>query len=119
MRFGEFLGSAQELRLSDRLDGLKGRSGRRQPSCVAGRVGPLERERHPEALFGFEATVCERAIDYLDHKFLNIDVPEFKSLNPTVENIASVVWNRLETSVPGLYSVRVYETPKTWADVKR
>lgn len=65
----------------------------------------------------FEGVVCERAIARLDHKHLNIDVPEFASLNPTVENIARVVWDLLTPHVEGLYRVRIYETPKTWADV--
>ena len=30
-----------------------------------------------------------------DHKNLNIEVPEFKNLIPTVENIAIVIWNKL------------------------
>lgn len=70
-------------------------------------------------LRAFERAVCEHAIDYLDHKFLNIDIAEFESLNPTVENIAGVVWDRLEPVVRGLHCVRVYETPKTWADVMK
>ncbi len=78
-------------------------------------------ERSPEDdsfdLQSFERCVCDNVIDYLDHKHLNIDIVEFQSLNPTVENIAGVVWDRLEPVVPGLHAVRVYETPKTWADV--
>ncbi|WP_417887368.1 6-pyruvoyl trahydropterin synthase family protein [Zunongwangia sp.] len=30
-----------------------------------------------------------------DHKNLNIEVPEFKDRNPTAENIAIVIWNKL------------------------
>jgi 6-pyruvoyltetrahydropterin/6-carboxytetrahydropterin synthase len=51
-----------------------------------------------------------------DHKNLNIEVEEFKDLNPTAENIAVVIWNRLR---PGLklnleLSVTLYETPRNF-----
>jgi len=51
-----------------------------------------------------------------DHKNLNIEVEEFKDLNPTAENIAVVIWNRLR---PRLkleleLSVTLYETPRNF-----
>ena len=33
--------------------------------------------------------------DAFDHKNLNLDVPEFKDLNPTAENIVVVIYNKL------------------------
>jgi 6-pyruvoyltetrahydropterin/6-carboxytetrahydropterin synthase len=47
-----------------------------------------------------------------DHRNLNLDVPEFKELNPTAENMALVIWNKLRPYIPqklGL-SIRLYET---------
>ena len=47
-----------------------------------------------------------------DHRNLNLDVPDFKDLNPTAENIAIVIWNKLRPHLPenlGL-SIRLYET---------
>ena len=41
----------------------------------------------------------EEVEDYLDHKNLNLDVPEFKVINPTMENIAIFIWNKLKTYV--------------------
>lgn len=66
----------------------------------------------------FESQVRSLVIDYLDHKHLNVDIPEFATLNPTVENICQVIWSILSSSFPPgfLTNVRVYETPKTWAD---
>jgi 6-pyruvoyltetrahydropterin/6-carboxytetrahydropterin synthase len=58
-------------------------------------------------------------IDRLDHRYLNVEVPPFDRLNPTVEHIAVTVWQWLSGQFPGesrLENVRVYETPKTWAD---
>ncbi len=67
----------------------------------------------------FEAIVKRQVIDRLDHKFLNLQIDEFRELNPSVENIAMVIWGWLgdDTLAPAmLQRVRVYETPKTWAD---
>lgn len=62
-------------------------------------------------------TLLKEAIEFLiievmDHKHLNIDVPEFKNLNPTAENIAVVIWNLLQNKLPPglLYEVKLYET---------
>jgi 6-pyruvoyltetrahydropterin/6-carboxytetrahydropterin synthase len=70
------------------------------------------------ALPAFEQIVKEQAIDRLDHRHLNEDVPEFRDLNPSVENIARVIWAMLDPHVAParLHSVRVWETPKTWAE---
>jgi len=54
--------------------------------------------------------------DAFDHKNLNIEVQEFKKLNPTTENIAVVIYNKikpkLETSL-GL-KITLYETPRNF-----
>jgi 6-pyruvoyltetrahydropterin/6-carboxytetrahydropterin synthase len=76
-------------------------------------------ENDPPAPAGpFQAVVRERVIDRLDHRYLNVEVAEFEDLNPTVENIAVVIWNWLVDAIPAgeLTNVRVYETPRTWAD---
>ncbi|MCR9183283.1 MAG: 6-carboxytetrahydropterin synthase [Flavobacteriaceae bacterium] len=51
-----------------------------------------------------------------DHKNLNLDVPEFKDLNPTVENIAVVIWNKLRGKLENKYKITVtlYETPRNY-----
>ena len=38
-------------------------------------------------------------INYMDHKNLNLDIAEFKDLNPTAENIAIVIYNRIKKKV--------------------
>jgi 6-pyruvoyltetrahydropterin/6-carboxytetrahydropterin synthase len=64
-----------------------------------------------------QRAVNERVIDVFDHKHLNMDCEEFREaggVNPTVENIARVIWGRLAGQVPGkLVRVRLWETPKT------
>ncbi|WP_298546866.1 6-carboxytetrahydropterin synthase [uncultured Aquimarina sp.] len=54
--------------------------------------------------------------DYMDHKNLNEEVEEFKNLNPTVENIAVVIWNRLRNKLESKYDIEVtlYETPRNY-----
>ena len=61
--------------------------------------------------------VSSRVLDVFDHKHLNLDCPEFAELNPTVENIARVIYEKLTPAFGGkvrLAHVRVWETPKTW-----
>ncbi|MGD8450510.1 MAG: 6-carboxytetrahydropterin synthase [Phycisphaerae bacterium] len=80
-----------------------------EPDPQTGAVLPLPR---------FEQIVQERVVDYLDHRHLNADVAEFHDLNPSVENISRVIWRLLcEQVAPAtLHCVRVWETPKTWAE---
>ena len=63
-----------------------------------------------------DAVVDQAVIEKLDHKHLNVDVPEFAELNPSVENIVKVVWQMLKEKLPGeceLDEVKVWETGKT------
>ena len=39
--------------------------------------------------------ILEEVENPFDHKNLNLDVPEFQDLNPTAENIAVVIWNKI------------------------
>ncbi|MCP4485570.1 MAG: 6-carboxytetrahydropterin synthase [Flavobacteriaceae bacterium] len=59
----------------------------------------------------------EEVEDYLDHKNLNLDVPEFKVTNPTMENIAILIWNKLRDKLEDDFkiSVTLYETPRNYA----
>ena len=56
--------------------------------------------------------------DYLDHKNLNIQVAEFKTLNPTAEHIAYVIWNRLRSVINKNLELKVtlYETPRNYVE---
>lgn len=51
-----------------------------------------------------------------DHKNLNEEVPEFKRLNPTVENIAIVIWDKLREQLDERFgiTVKLYETPRNF-----
>ncbi len=82
-----------------------------RPDAQTGCLLPLPR---------FEEIVKARVIDRLDHTHLNRDTREFAEVNPSVENIAVVIWNLLcdHVSPARLSSVRVYETPKTYAEYR-
>lgn len=57
-------------------------------------------------------------VDVYDHRHLNLEVPEFQAMQPTTENIAIAIWQRLDGKIPGakLHRVRVYEMPDLFAD---
>ncbi len=54
--------------------------------------------------------------DAFDHKNLNLEVPEFKEKNPTAENIAIVIYDKLKLVLdPHLdLEVTLYETPRNF-----
>jgi 6-pyruvoyltetrahydropterin/6-carboxytetrahydropterin synthase len=60
--------------------------------------------------------IQDEVIEPFDHHNLNLDVTEFKNLNPTAENIAMVIWNKLRKRLdPKLkLSVKLYETEKNY-----
>ncbi|SDR08704.1 6-pyruvoyl trahydropterin synthase family protein [Flagellimonas zhangzhouensis] len=60
--------------------------------------------------------IQEHVEEALDHKNLNLDVPEFKNLNPTAENIAVVIWNKLRPHISDKKELEVmlYETPRNF-----
>ncbi|MBS9462708.1 6-carboxytetrahydropterin synthase [Flagellimonas sp. 389] len=78
-------------------------------------------EIDPETGFVMDLKVLKDLIkheveDALDHKNLNMDVPEFENLNPTAENIAVVVWNKLRKHIAETKDLEVilYETPRNF-----
>lgn len=52
--------------------------------------------------------------DRFDHKNLNLDTEEFKTLNPTAENIAVVIYNLLRAKLDHKYDlyIRLAETDR-------
>lgn len=56
--------------------------------------------------------------DRYDHKNLNLDVPEFKELNPTAENIVVMIWQRLRPHLSQSLDlkVRLYETERNFVE---
>lgn len=54
--------------------------------------------------------------DAFDHKNLNIEVPEFKELNPTAENISVVIYNKMKSKLSSDLDLEItlYETPRNF-----
>ncbi|GAL68157.1 6-pyruvoyl trahydropterin synthase family protein [Jejuia pallidilutea] len=54
--------------------------------------------------------------DAFDHKNLNIEVPEFATLNPTAENIAVVIYNKMKAKLTSNLELEItlYETPRNF-----
>mgnify|MGYP003605375587 FL=1 len=56
--------------------------------------------------------------DYLDHKNLNVDIEEFKSVNPTAENIVILIWDKIRAKLASDLELKVtlYETPRNFVE---
>ncbi|WP_418511402.1 6-pyruvoyl trahydropterin synthase family protein [Corallibacter sp.] len=54
--------------------------------------------------------------DAFDHKNLNLDVAAFKDLNPTAENIAVIIYNKLKPKLKNDLDLEItlYETPRNF-----
>lgn len=68
----------------------------------------------------FERIVAANVIERFDHKNLNLEIPEFREMIPSVENIAMTIYQLLKSEFERerakLASVTVWETPKTWCE---
>ncbi len=78
-------------------------------------------EIHPETGFVMDMKILKSLIEteigvQFDHKNLNEEVSEFKTLNPTAENIAVVIWNKLRKRIDKHLELKVtlYETPRNF-----
>jgi 6-pyruvoyltetrahydropterin/6-carboxytetrahydropterin synthase len=62
--------------------------------------------------------IGEQVLEQFDHKNLNLDVPEFATLNPTAENIAIVIYNKLRPRIKDELDlqVRLYETERNFVE---
>ncbi|ANW95925.1 6-pyruvoyl tetrahydrobiopterin synthase [Wenyingzhuangia fucanilytica] len=80
-------------------------------------TGPIDQETG----FVMDLKILKKLIkleveDTLDHKNLNLEIPEFKSTNPTAENISIYIWNKLRTHIPShlKLAITLYETPRNY-----
>ena len=58
-------------------------------------------------------------LEEFDHKNLNLDMPYFEGRIPTSENLACVLWEKLDKqkSIGALHAIRLYEDEDLYADV--
>lgn len=57
-------------------------------------------------------------LDKFDHKNLNLDTEEFKDLNPSAENIAIVIYDKLKSQINPQFDlkIRLYETERNFVE---
>ena len=62
--------------------------------------------------------IKEKVLRRFDHKNLNLDVEEFKNLNPTAENIVVVIYNILRPLIneQSELQIRLYETERNFVE---
>jgi len=62
----------------------------------------------------FDDILQEEIVDRYDHRHLNHDLEEFRTVNPTSEELLRVIWKRLLPFFdrPSLYRIRLVETSK-------
>ena len=79
---------------------------------VAGPVDPVI--GYVMDLGELSAVAKKYVTDYLDHTFLNLDVPEFATINPTAENIAVVIHSLLRPHIAAHLDLHIVlaETPR-------
>ena len=84
-------------------------------------IASVTGEIDPETGFVIDVKILKDFIkseieDAFDHKNLNLDVPEFKDLNPTAENIVVVIYNKLKAKLDAHLDLEVtlYETPRNF-----
>ncbi|MEP2024990.1 MAG: 6-carboxytetrahydropterin synthase [Reichenbachiella sp.] len=60
----------------------------------------------------------DKVLNRFDHKNLNLDVEEFKNLNPTAENIVVVIYNLLRSEIEEKYDLKIklYETERNYVE---
>jgi len=62
--------------------------------------------------------IRDHVIKKFDHKNLNLDTKEFKSLNPTAENIAVVIYNLIRDKIDASLDLKIYlyETERNFVE---
>ena len=62
--------------------------------------------------------IKKEVLDKLDHKNLNLDVPELKGKFPTTENLSIEIWNLLAPHIKEcqLHSIKLWETDNIYTE---
>ncbi len=57
-------------------------------------------------------------IERYDHRNLNLDIEDFRDLNPTVENIAVMIWRKVRNQLPDQLKLTIilYETERNFVE---
>jgi 6-pyruvoyltetrahydropterin/6-carboxytetrahydropterin synthase len=77
-------------------------------------AGELDEYGMVQNLSNVKKIIKEEIVSQLDYSYLNEIWPEFQQTLPTTENIARVIWQRLEPHLP-LVDIQLLEHPELWA----
>ena len=84
-------------------------------------IASVTGEMDPETGYVIDVKILKDIIkseveNAFDHKNLNVEVPEFQNLNPTAENIAVVIYNKIKAKLDAKFHLEVtlYETPRNF-----
>ncbi|MEN6532755.1 MAG: 6-carboxytetrahydropterin synthase [Bryobacteraceae bacterium] len=82
-----------------------------EPDPVTGMVLDLKQ---------LKAVLQKAVVEPFDHRFLNVEVPPFDHVVPTIENVTMEIWRRIEPPIRAsgarLHGVRLYETDDLYAE---
>ena len=86
-------------------------------------VVSLTGEPHPSTGYVYDMKklsdlIRQDVLRKLDHKNLNLDTEFFKSLNPTAENIAVIIWKILREKIDAKFDLKItlYETERNFVE---
>ena len=84
--------------------------------ALTGPIDPISGYVYDMKVLGDQ--IKEHVESKLDHKNLNLEVPEFAQRNPTAEHIAAVIhgWLRPHISPELKIKVTLYETPRNFVE---
>ena len=62
--------------------------------------------------------IKKEVLNKFDHKNLNLDTEEFRDLNPSAENIAIVIYDKLKPQIDAQFDlkIRLYETERNFVE---
>jgi 6-pyruvoyltetrahydropterin/6-carboxytetrahydropterin synthase len=65
-----------------------------------------------------KTVIKEEVTEVYDHRNLNLDTEDFKSLIPTVENMTVVIYNKVRKRIEPEFQVKVklYETVRNYSE---
>ena len=83
----------------------------------------LSGEPDPETGYVYDMKVLsdlikEEVVNRFDHRNLNLDLEEFKDLNPTAENIVRVIYDILRSKIESALDLKItlYETERNYVE---
>lgn len=67
----------------------------------------------------FYQETLKKLTDHLDHEHLNFEIPEFKSKNPTTENIALYFLDKLKDTISekNISYIKLFEMDNLWTEI--